>query len=111
MMSINEFRNLALSFPGTVENPHFDRASFKVVNKRIFATLHEPTAIVNVKVSPADQPVFCSFDKTSVYPVPNKWGLQGWTTFELNKVTYELMQDALDTAYQEVFKSKKKKER
>lgn len=108
-MTINEFRSLALSFPGTIENPHFDRAAFKVVDKRIFATLHEPSEIVNVKLAPADQPVFCSFDKTVVYPVPNKWGLQGWTTFELKKVTYELMQDALDTAYKEVFKKKKAK--
>jgi hypothetical protein len=109
-MSIKEFRDLALSFPGTIENPHFERAAFKVADKRIFATLHEPTAIVNVKFSPVDQPIFCSFDKTAVYPVPNKWGLQGWTSFELKKVTYELMQDALDTAYKDVFKTKKKKD-
>jgi len=108
-MSTREFRDLAFSFPGTIENPHFDRSAFKVENKRIFATLHEATATVNVKVSPVDQVVFCSFDKNVVYPVPNKWGLRGWTTFELEKVPYELMQDALETAYKDVFKSKKKK--
>jgi len=108
-MSISEFRDMALSFPGTVENPHFDRAAFKVVNKRIFATLHEGSEMANLKFSPSDQPIFCSYDKKAVYPVPNKWGLQGWTTFELKKVTPELMLDALETAYKDVLKSKAKR--
>jgi hypothetical protein len=80
-----------------------------VINKRIFATVHEPSGIANVKFSPMDQPVFCSFDKKLVYPVPNKWGLQGWTTFELEKLPYELLLDALDTAYKDVFKHKERK--
>ncbi len=110
-MTAEEFRNLALSFPGTIEAPHFDRAAFKVVNRRIFATLHEESATANLKFSPADQPVYCSFNKKekAVYAVPNKWGLQGWTSFELKKVNRELMLDALDTAYKEVIKSKPKK--
>jgi predicted DNA-binding protein (MmcQ/YjbR family) len=105
-----EFRELALSFPGTEENPHFDRAAFKVINKRIFATLHEESGTANLKLSEVDQSVFCSYDKKkSIYPVPNKWGLQGWTTFELKKVPKDLMLDALDTAYKEASKSKPKK--
>jgi hypothetical protein len=108
-MTTHEFRNLALSFPGTIENPHFDRAAFKIVNKRIFATLHEESETANLKFSETDQPVFCSFDKKAVYPVPNKWGQQGWTTFELKRVTPELMLDALDTAYKDVLKVKLKK--
>lgn len=107
-MTIDEFRELALSFPNTVENPHFDRAAFKVVNKRIFATLHESSQTTNVKLPEADQPVFCSFDNGAVYPVPNKWGTQGWTTFELKKVPRELVLDALDTAYKDVVKTKRK---
>jgi predicted DNA-binding protein (MmcQ/YjbR family) len=108
-MTAKEFRELALGFPGTEENPHFDRLAFKVTNKRIFATLHEKSEVANVKFSPVDQSVFCSYGKKAVYAVPNKWGLQGWTTFELKKVPKELMLDALDTAYQDVLKSKKKK--
>ena len=108
-MTIEEFRELALSFPGTVEAPHFDRTAFKVVNTNIFATLHENSRTANLKFSENDQSVFCSFDKDTVYPVPNKWGLHGWTTFELKNAPKELMLDALDTAYKEVFKSKKKR--
>ena len=100
---------MALSFPGAVEAPHFDRAAFRVENKRIFATLHEESGTANLKLPAADQPVFCTFGKGEVYPVPNKWGLQGWTTFELNKVPRELMLDALDVAYRDVFHAKPKR--
>ncbi|MGC1240064.1 MAG: MmcQ/YjbR family DNA-binding protein, partial [Chryseosolibacter sp.] len=82
-MTTSIFKSLALSFPGTEANPHFERIAFKVTGKRIFATLHEESATANLKLSPVDQSVFSDFGKKAVYPVPNKWGLQGWTTFEL----------------------------
>lgn len=107
-MTNSQFATMALSFPGTEENPHFDRRAFKVTGKRIFATLHEKTATANLKLSPVDQSVFCLFNKEIVYPVPNKWGVQGWTTFELKKVPRELMFDALNTAFTEATASKKK---
>jgi hypothetical protein len=107
-MTTSNFKSLALSFPDTEANPHFERIAFKVTGKRIFATLHEETATVNLKLSPVDQSVFSDFGKKAVYPVPNKWGLQGWTTFELKKVPKELMGDALDTAYKEVMKAKRR---
>lgn len=106
MVDLKTFKKLALSLEGTVESPHFDRIAFKVIKKRIFVTLHEASITANFKFSEIDQSVFCSFDKDAVYPVPNKFGLQGWTTFELNKVSIELIQDALDTAYKDVFKKK-----
>ncbi len=100
---------MALSFPGAMEAPHFDRAAFKVENKRIFATLHEESGTANLKLPPVDQSVFSMFSNGKVvYPVPNKWGQQGWTTFELDKIPRELMLDALDMAYRDVFQSKKK---
>ncbi|WP_257668995.1 MmcQ/YjbR family DNA-binding protein [Parapedobacter tibetensis] len=108
-MTTRAFRDLALSFPGTIENPHFDRAAFKVENKRIFASLHEESGTANLKLPEADQSAFCSFGKGAIYPIPNKWGQQGWTTFELQKIPHELMLDALDTAYKDVFKVKPKK--
>ena len=107
-MTPQQFRTLALALPGTEENPHFDRAAFKVAGRRIFATLHEDSRTVNLKLTPVDQSVFCDFGKKAVYPVPNKWGQQGWTTFNLKTVPKELMVDALETAYQDVLKAKKK---
>jgi hypothetical protein len=110
-MTAAEFKELALSFPESVEASHFDRIAFKVPGKRIFATLQEATASVNLKLSDINQSVFCCIDKDLIYRVPNKWGLQGWTTFELEKVPRELMHDALGTAYNDVFKSKLKKKK
>lgn len=106
-MTCDQLSELALSFPHTIASPHFERTAFKV-GKRIFATLHEESETANVKISPADQSVYCLIDKKAIYPVNNKWGLQGWTTFQLAGVDSQLMLDALHTAYNGVLKSKKK---
>ncbi|MEJ7829398.1 MAG: MmcQ/YjbR family DNA-binding protein [Segetibacter sp.] len=107
-MTCDQFTELALSFPHTIAAPHFERTAFKVAGKRIFATLHEESETANIKFSPADQSVYSLIDKEAIYPVNNKWGLQGWTTFQLARVDNQLMLDALNTAYNEVLKSKKK---
>lgn len=99
-----QFRALALSFDGTEENPHFDRAAFKVSGRRIFATMHEPSKTANLMLTPVDQSVFCDFGKGAVYPVPNKWGLKGATTFNLSSVPRGLLKDALETAYEQALK-------
>jgi predicted DNA-binding protein (MmcQ/YjbR family) len=107
-MTSDQFTELALSFPHTIAAPHFERTAFKVAGKRIFATLHEGSETANIKFSPADQSVYSLIDKKAIYPVNNKWGLQGWTTFQLARVDKQLMLDALNTAYNEVLKGKKK---
>src|SRR5688572_28249121 len=99
MISIGEFRAIALSFPGTVETPHFDKAAFKIIDKRIFATLHESSLIANLKLDPEEQKAFCLYKDASIYPVPNKWGAQGWTTFDLNTLPRYVLAEALETAY------------
>lgn len=106
-MTSSAFQTLALSFPFAEASPHFERIAFKIKGKKIFATLDEAKAIAVLKLSPVDQSVFCDFGKGAVYPVPNKWGAQGWTTFELKKLTKEFLQDALNTAYQQVAVKKK----
>lgn len=40
MVSIETFRKLALSFENAIEEPHFEKTSFRV-NKKIFATFDE----------------------------------------------------------------------
>jgi predicted DNA-binding protein (MmcQ/YjbR family) len=106
-MTPQQFRDLALSFSGTEENPHFYRAAFKVIKKRIFATMHEVSNTVNMKLTIANQKAFCKLDKKNVYPIPNKWGESGWTTFEIQKVEREIILAALEAAYQDVLAEKK----
>ena len=98
MVSIATVRELALSFPETDEHPHFDRKAFRV-KKKIFATLDEKEKRVMVKLSLEDQSVFCSFDKSVIYPVPGSWGLKGATYIDLGKVKKPMFNDALTVAY------------
>ena len=98
MISTDSFIKMALSFPETDEHKHFDKKAYRV-KKKIFATLDEKTKRVVLKLSPMDQSVFCAFDKEIIYPIPNKWGKQGWTFVELKKVKKEMLKDALTTAY------------
>lgn len=108
MVSIQTFRKLALSFEGVIELPHFEKASFRV-NKKIFATLSETNHIACIKLSETEQSVFCAFDKTIIYPVPNKWGKQGWTNIDLQKIRKDMLKDALTVAFNEINSKSTKK--
>ncbi len=101
MVDIETFRQWALAYPETVEQPHFEKTSFRV-NKKIFATLSLTDHRAVFKLSEIDQSVFCSFDKTITYPVNGNWGKQGWTYVELKKVRKDMLADILKTAYFEV---------
>ena len=98
-------RRLALAFPDTSEAPHFDRAAFRT-SLRIFATLHEASGVANLKLTPEDQAHFCAASKGAVFPVPNKWGEQGWTSFPLKKVSRALLEDALGVAHEQASRPK-----
>lgn len=98
MMSIKTFRELALVLPGTVELPHFEKTSFRV-NKKIFATLDIQKSLASLKLSLVDQNVFSGISKSAIFPVPNKWGLLGWTNVDLKRVRKNIILDALTTAY------------
>ena len=98
MITESVFRELALSFPESTESPHFEKTSFRVKNK-IFATLDLKNNLACIRLSPIDQDVFSSFDKQIVYPLANKWGNQGWTLVELNKVREDLFKDILRCGY------------
>lgn len=46
--------------------------------------------------------MFSLIDNSVIYAVPNKWGNQGWTLMELDRLDNEILKDALTTAYCEV---------
>ncbi|ANE52318.1 MmcQ/YjbR family DNA-binding protein [Flavisolibacter tropicus] len=101
MISFDTYRTIALSFPEVTEDPHFEKTSFRV-KKKIFATYDNQNKRACIKLSEIDQNVFSAADKTIIYPVNNKWGKQGWTLIEMNKVNKDLFSDALTCAYCEV---------
>lgn len=101
MVSIESFRKLALLFPEVTEEPHFEKTSFKV-KKKIFATYDAINKRACIKLSDIDQSVFSEAAKSIIYPVDNKWGKQGWTLIDLNKIQKDIFKDALTNAYCEV---------
>jgi hypothetical protein len=107
-MTADHFTEIALSFPGTEQTPHFQRIGFKIIGKRMFATYLPENNTANIFLTPAEQKVFCEIDHQNIYPVPNKWGEKGATTFDLNKVAKEVVMEALLSAYNQVVKGEKK---
>lgn len=106
MVSIETFRKLALSFDNATEEPHFEKTSFRI-SKKIFATFDEKNNRAVLKLNVIDQSVFCASSEMIFYPIPNKWGIQGWTIVELSKVRPEMFEDALILSYQNVVSKKK----
>jgi predicted DNA-binding protein (MmcQ/YjbR family) len=106
MVSIDEFRKLALSFLDATEVPHFEKNSFRIKNK-IFATFDEKNNHAVLKLKEIDQSVFCTSSEKIFYPIPNKWGKQGWTIVELSRVRPEMFEDALIRSYENVASQKK----
>ena len=108
MITSDAFSKMALSFPGTEQVPHFERAGFKVTGKRMFATYLEKDNTANIFLTPKEQAVFCQMD-AAIYPVANKWGEKGATTFELSSVPKNIILEALLSAYNEVIKPRSAK--
>lgn len=102
MITAETFAEMALSFAGTEQTPHFERTGFKVTGKRMFATYLPADNTANIFLTPEEQAVFCEMDSATIYPVPNKWGEKGATTFDLNRVAKGLVLEALLSAYNDV---------
>jgi len=101
MVSISAAREIALSFDEAMEQPHFEKTSFRV-RKKIFATLDFKLHQMVFKFSEVDQSVFCEYDPSVIYPVAGAWGKKGWTFVELKKVPKKLFLDAITTSYCQV---------
>lgn len=107
MITEEMFTELALSFPGTMPTPHMERTGFKVAGKRMFTTYLAKNNSANIFLTKDEQAVFCEMDTANIYPVPNKWGEKGATTFELNHVAKEFLLEALLSAYNDAVAIKK----
>lgn len=106
MIAGDTFVELVLSFSGTEQRPHFDRLGFSIIGKRMFATYMAKNNTANIFLTKIEQTVFCEMDPQNIYPVPNKWGDKGATTFDLNGVSQEIVMEALISAYHDVLRKK-----
>ena len=98
MIKVEDAKALALSLPGTGEQPHFNRTAF-TVKKKIFATLSLEDKTLNLKFTPVEQLIFCPPQSDIIFPVTGGWGRLGWTTINLNKASKKLVNAALSQAY------------
>ena len=105
MVTFETFRQIALSFPLANEQAHFEKISFRI-GKKIFATYDLKKNQASLKLNEIDQSVFSAFDEGTIFPVPNKWGKQGWTIVEISNVRPEMFEDALIRSYQNVIGKK-----
>ena len=100
---------MALEFAGTETVVHFERVGFKVTKRRMFATYLEADNTANIFLTPDEQKVFCRMDKKNIFPVPNKWGEKGATTFVLHGLDPSIIREALGSAYSEIVRKTPKK--
>ncbi len=98
MASEDLLRNIALALPEVTEEPHFNKTSFRVA-KKIFATMAADSGMAMVKLSLADQDVFCAFSNKAIYPVPNKWGKNGATYLNLSMTEQNFLVEIVKRAY------------
>ena len=106
MANGKDLHRIALSFDGTTEAPHFDRAAFKVA--RIYATLAADSRTANLKLSPDEQEFKCMLAPEAFAPVGGAWGKQGWTTATLSALSVAELRDALETAWRHAVPKKKR---
>ncbi len=108
MISASTFRIMALNFDQAIEKPHFEKASFRVKAK-IFATLDIANKKSSLKLTETDQSIYCLIRPVIAVPATGAWGKQGWTVFDLTKVSRSIISEALKKAYSNLAPEKAKK--
>ncbi len=100
-MTADEFRNLALDFPGAEERSHMDHPDFRVGGK-IFATLGPDEEWGMVKLTPEQQSTFIDAEPEAFEPVKGGWGIKGATRVNLNAAREPSVVRALDAAWRNI---------
>lgn|ERR1035437_8629006 len=98
IMTADEFRQIALSFPGTGESLHMDHPDFRVCGK-IFATLGPDLNWGMAKLTPDQQQVFLRNEPQTFKPANGKWGEQGATIITLASADDDTVRQALRSAW------------
>jgi YjbR len=106
-MNGDDLRTMALEFPGAETVPHFERIGFKVAKRRMFATYLESDNTANVFLTPQEQKTFCQIDSANIFPVANKWGEKGATTFRIAHLDASIVREALASAYADTLQPRK----
>jgi hypothetical protein len=88
---------LIRSMPGCEQSSHFGTMDFRVRNK-IFCTHPKPDDL-NLKLTREQQLLLLEAEPAIFRPIPNKWGLNGWTTASVSKLDEVTALSALKMAW------------
>jgi hypothetical protein len=95
----DDFRRIALSFPGAEERSHMGHPDFRVGGK-IFATLGAPNAAWGMaSLMPEQQEDFITLAPDAFKPAAGAWGRGGSTLVRLEAVPGALLEAALAAAW------------
>ena len=98
-MDINDFRRMALSFPGVEASSHMGQPDFRVGGK-IFATLASAKqGHGNLKLTVEQQAAFVEEMPEVFLPLAGGWGRMGMTHIRLAAASEDVLAGALHTAW------------
>ena len=98
-MTVDDFREIALSFQGAEERSHMGVPDFRV-GGRIFATLAmQQQGYGNLMLTPELQKSLISAAPEVFLPVPGGWGRMGATHIRLSVANETQLTEALRTAW------------
>ena len=100
-MTQDDVRALALSLPEAVEEPHFDRASFRVRGK-IFATLPPGGEDVVLRLPELVKESLRQNEAKAYVALPGGWDRGGWTQLTIGRMDAEKMADLVRLAWRGV---------
>jgi hypothetical protein len=96
----DDFRRIALAFPGVEEKEHMSHPDFRVGGK-IFATLGSPNAEWGmVALVPEQQEMAMAEEAGAFMPASGAWGRGGSTLVRLDRVPDSWLERTLDWAWQ-----------
>jgi hypothetical protein len=101
MLDFEQIRKLALALPDISEAPHFDKSSFRYKRKILFTFDHQQNRAC-FKLPLELQAVYTKASPGAIYPVPNKWGMQGWTLVEIRKVSKTLFREMMKRSFDQL---------
>jgi len=100
IVTAEEFRRLALSFPEALEGTHMRHPDFRVRGGKIFATLAYPDKKWGmVKLTPEQQEEFVRAEPVVFEPVKGGWGRGGATSVRLESAKKKTVRPAMAAAW------------
>jgi hypothetical protein len=107
-MNPAQFRRIALALNGVIEAEHMGHPDFRT-NGKIFATIHAGSKSGMVKLTPEQQQVFLAEHPEAFEPENGAWGRAGCTRVQFDKVTADILGNAMTAAWQNAQKTKASK--